>query len=498
MSLIPLDSPYKYVLEGRIVTMGVQGVLDDGAIYIEDGVINDVRPTSALPPSGFEQVERILTGDTLYPGLIELHNHLPYNAIPLWQLARGFTNNGQWRNNSTTDYQYALKVQRPAQVLGNTAGLVEAVIRFVECRCLLGGTTTSQGITLVNVGISSYFPGLIRNVEAPQLADLPAAGTRIANPPNDQAGKEAYLANLQNETCYLQHLSEGTDETARGWFLRLKMNNGDWAIHRSLCGIHSAALKREDFDIMVQHGASMVWSPLSNFLLYGNTADIQAVASSGIKVGLGSDWGPSGSKNLLGELKVAWLTNLEAGGVFSPQQLVQMVTSNAAEILGWDQQLGTLEAGKRADIVAINGKRNDPYLHLIEARETGVTLVVIDGVPRVGQPRIMNHFALTNSELFMVGGSKRILHLAQENVHPLVAGLTLTEAINRLSNALDNLPTLANQLGSALLQGLGAGDGGSPISPIQLDLDLDEEPVESMVAGMMSDELSPMKLEGIT
>ena len=51
----------------------------------------------------------------------------------------------------------------------------------------------------------------------------------------------------------------------------------------------------------------MVWSPLSNLLLYGATARVDAAKRAGVRIGLGSDWSPSGSKNLLGELKVAWL-----------------------------------------------------------------------------------------------------------------------------------------------------------------------------------------------
>ena len=51
----------------------------------------------------------------------------------------------------------------------------------------------------------------------------------------------------------------------------------------------------------------MVWSPLSNLLLYGATADVAAAQAAGVSIGLGSDWSPAGSKNLLGELKVARL-----------------------------------------------------------------------------------------------------------------------------------------------------------------------------------------------
>ncbi|MEM7537048.1 MAG: amidohydrolase family protein [Chloroflexota bacterium] len=491
---IALDSSYRYVLEGRVVTMGTQGVLDDGTIFVEDGVIRGVQSVDEPVLSGFESAQRIRTGDTLYPGLIELHNHLPYNAIPLWQLSERFSNNGQWRSRPA----YRRNVSGPARVLGQTTNVVEALIRFVECRCLLGATTTSQGVTLNSVGTRSFFPGLVRNVEAPLLPNVNGVGTRIANPPNDEEEKRSYLERLAREDCYLQHLSEGTDDTARGWFLRLQMNDGNWAINQALCGIHSTALHRTDFEVMAAHNASMVWSPTSNYLLYGGTADLQAVADSGIQVGLGSDWGPSGSKNLLGELKVAWLASEEAGGVFSAERLVQMATRDAAEILHWGEELGTLESNKRADIIAINGKMGDPYQHLIEARETGVTLVVIDGIPRVGQPRLMNRFALLNPEDITVGNAKRILHLHQDNVHPLVADLTLTEATQRLQDALRNLPQLAAELENAVQQGLDAGAVGSPLSVVGIDLEFQEEFALTGAAEPLSTLLFPMELEPIT
>ena len=69
--------------------------------------------------------------------------------------------------------------------------------------------------------------------------------------------------------------------------------------------IRQAALKPEDFRVLGSLGGAMVWSPLSNLLLYGATADIRAAVNAGVRIGIGSDWSPSGSKNLLGELKVA-------------------------------------------------------------------------------------------------------------------------------------------------------------------------------------------------
>lgn len=490
----------KYVLEGRIVTMGPQSVIADGAIYIENGEIKAVQDASEPVPQGFKDVLRVRTGDSIYPGLIELHNHLSYNAMPLWDVPRRYTNNGQWKRHE----DYRRLITKPSQVLGGTAGVVEALIRYVECRCLLGGVTTSQGITLSSApGLRSFYKGIVRNVEQTLDPTLPRASTKIANP--STGGAEAYLDRLKGQTCYLQHLSEGVDTTARGWFRRLQLPNGDWAINEALCGIHSAALTPEDFEIVAARGGSMVWSPLSNFLLYGGTADIEAAKASGILMGIGCDWAPSGSKNLQGELKVCWLTSEERGGVFTTQEIVEMATINPAKILKWHSKIGSIETGKLADLVCVNGQSGDPYMKLIEARETSITLVVINGVPRVGQTRIMNGFGI-EFEAIKVGRSNRGLYLEDEGTHELVQGLSLTEATDRLETAMGRLPELAEALDNALATGLFTGSEvvvGGETSTWQIisDLQEDDEELErelGLAALPLATYVQPMRLDGIT
>ena len=52
-----------------------------------------------------------------------------------------------------------------------------------------------------------------------------------------------------------------------------------------------------------------MWSPFSNLWLYRGTTDVLAARAAGVRICLGADWSPSGSKNLLGELKVADMWN---------------------------------------------------------------------------------------------------------------------------------------------------------------------------------------------
>src|SRR5262245_36972921 len=107
------------------------------------------------------------------------------------------------------------------QVIGKTPGLLPAIVRYVECKCLLGGVTTSQGIQLFsNAGARRYYRGIVRNVEQTDEADLPEAATKIADV--EAADVEKFHQRLLRQSCFLLHLSEGTDKAARQHFLALQ------------------------------------------------------------------------------------------------------------------------------------------------------------------------------------------------------------------------------------------------------------------------------------
>lgn len=454
----PLTGP-KLALAGRVVTM------DDGftvkaraVVYVDRGLIVAVQDAGQPAPAGFESVARVDTGGTIYPGLIELHNHLAYNALPLWSpVPKRFEHRGQWPGHA----DYRKLISGPMTVVGqyrNAQGqpsLLAPLVRYVECKCLLGGVTTSQGIMLnSNAGIQRYYRGILRNVEQTDDPDLLEAQGRIA----DVTAKDArsFWGRLKKEdSCFLLHLSEGlsqpgqTNAIARRHFLSLEVAPGEWAINDRLVAIHAAGLLPEDFGVLARHRGAMVWSPLSNLLLYGGTAQVAAARQAGVRIALGSDWSPSGSKNLLGELKVAWLYAQHLlGGLFSARDLVAMATRDAAAILKWDKALGSLEPGKRADLVVFAGKTGDPYETLIAAKETAIRLVMINGVARYGMPGLMKTLG-AQGETLRVGGLARCLYLAQQTADPDVASLTLGAARTALRQALRQLPALALELEQA-------------------------------------------------
>jgi len=275
------------------------------------------------------------------------------------------------------------------------------------------------------------------------VPDLPEASGHIADV--EAVDSARFLQRLERSSCLLLHMSEGTDPQARQHFADLQMPDGRWAIRPSLAGIHCAALESEDFETLAANGGAMVWSPLSNLLLYGQTAKVAEAKARGVRIGIGSDWSPSGSKNLLGELKVARLVSADQGELFADREIVEMATRNAAAILGWDMALGSLEQGKYADMLVINTRQGDPYATLLEASETDISMVVVNGIPRYGQPGMMSRFT-TGTETWRVGGTKRLLNLADEDADPIVGAVTLREAKRRLKDGLRRLRELAFEL----------------------------------------------------
>lgn len=463
----PQDGP-KHAIAGRVVTMDTSSrVLDRGVVYIDRGDIVAVLPAAAERPVGFGSVKPVVTGGTIYPGLIELHNHLAYNALRLWAVPKTYTNRDQWGGTPV----YRRLISGPMTVIGKTPGLLPALIRYVECKCLVAGVTTSQGIELFsNHGARRFYRGIVRNVEQTEDAQLPDASAKIAD--IEAVDAQKFLARLLKQTCFLLHLSEGTDARAREHFASLEVSAGKWAITSALAGIHCAALTAKNFATLGKLGGAMVWSPMSNLLLYGKTARVQHASRYGVRVGLGSDWSPTGSKNLLGELKVARLASKALGGIFTDAELVSMATRSAASILGWSDVLGSIEAGRRADLLTLDGTDGDPYSALLEARETSVALVMIAGVPRFGAPGLMRRLGATTTERIRVANKARLLNLQQPLGDPVVGAITFADARDTLQDALAHLPDLAKALEEApthrsLADSLGVG-------PLTWSLALDE------------------------
>ncbi len=339
----------------------------------------------------------------IYPGLVDLHSHIMYNALPLWQQpgrATPYASHEQWPRAAT----YGPMVSQPGRLLGVAAG--RALLAYVEAKAIVGGTTTIQGNPR---GGRPPDGQLVRNVDTESLGtklDFIKVTTIVAS--DADALLDAAVA-LSAGKAFVYHLCEGTDpKLTKEYALADQVG----LFQDGFVGIHGTALTAAQLQAWAAKGGTLVWSPFSNYWLYGATADVRAAKDAGLRLALGSDWAPSGTKNLLGELKVADLWNRAQGTpVFTDSELCDLVTANPGDALAhpWKVPVGRLVPGALADIVVLRRRSTDPYRNLIDATERDVRLVTVGGQARYGLASLMTAAGNPGASPISVGTLRRRL-----------------------------------------------------------------------------------------
>ena len=393
------DSSRAFLLKGRVVTMdGENNVINDGNVMIRDGKITGVWASNSNPPAGvdFTDVPIVETEGTIYPGLIDLHNHVHYNHIPLWDFEvhlsesqkseeGGYTNRYQWGNN--WDYGPSITWMKTNIQSTYRWDMASEQMKYAEVQAVAGGVTAMQGSP--SSGTQAWDSILSRNIELYNFGQDGISTCAVCGAADDDYTGSHLISQSESGTlnAWFVHLSEGVDQSSKDEFDAL-WNKG--LIMDETIVIHGTALDSSQFSKMASVDSELVWSPLSNLLLYGDTTDVVAADQAGVSISISPDWGPSGSKNNLHELKVAdmWNTN-NLGNHFSNYELVQMVTSNPADATGWTPFVGRIKADLYADLVVIDTFHEDPYRNLIEAIDADVALTVVQGKAVFGDIDIM-------------------------------------------------------------------------------------------------------------
>jgi len=437
LSLIDEDTGPVFVLEGRIVTLDRRGVID-GRVAVQRGRIAAIVPAGAPLPRALSRAPVVRTDGTIYPGLIDLHNHFVYDIAPLWRVPRRYHDRSQWADVSSKKAEVSL----PVKLLAGWPPTAKAIARYVEAKALVAGTTTGQGMKTQVTGGYGPFRGVMRNVESTEDPRLPDAATLVptlGRRAEDFAGFRAALAKRAAVGgAYFYHLAEGTEHIALRTYTDLRDNG---LLQAPLAGIHCLGLGASDLADLRAADAKLVWSPFSNLLLYGQTLDLAALLRSGLRFAIGSDWTPSGSRNLLEELKVARIVARSQGVDLGAERLVRAVTVDAAAILGWADRVGAVRVGAFADLLVVRGTDGDPYEQLIDATERDVRLVTVHGVPRYGDRALMEALLADPGaplEPWVGGGFDTCFQLASP-ASP-INGLRVDDATTTLRQAMSDLP----------------------------------------------------------
>ena len=165
----------------------------------------------------------------------------------------------------------------------------------------------------------------------------------------------------------------------------------DFGIHgEDAVFAHSVHLSPDEIGHLAGTATSVSHNPVSNMMLGDGIAPVVEMLAAGVNVGLGSDGAASNhSQDLFETMKAASLLQKvkhQDAGVIDPYSVLRMATADGARALGLASVCGTVEVGKRADLILVDIRKphfqpvNDLFSQVVHcAKATDVDTVMVDG-----------------------------------------------------------------------------------------------------------------------
>lgn len=392
--------------------------LSRGAVAVDGAVIRAVGPAAALRRAHPEAIPEEVPG-LLLPGLVNCHTHLelgglrppagftgPFVEWLLWiieakraldesALARAAREGAAALVRAGTTcvgdvgesglglpalQEAGLRGIAYAEVLGLDADRADAILTAARERIRIGA---DPGGRLAG-GLSPHSPyGCSEALLRACAAALGQEGIRAQIHLAESAAEVAYVATGGGEIREKllpavgrrepAHLPRGESPVA--YALRLGLLNA-----RPVC-VHAVETGPRDWDALARAGAAVAHCPRSNAFLGVGPAPAAPLRAHGVPVGLGTDSRASApSLSLWDEMRFALEVH---AGALSAEEVFRMATLEGARALGLDGITGSLEAGKRADLIAVRADRfdpGDPFGSLIRhTADRDVLLTMVDG-----------------------------------------------------------------------------------------------------------------------
>jgi 5-methylthioadenosine/S-adenosylhomocysteine deaminase len=378
----------------KILTVDPQHrILEDGAIAVRQGRIVAVGQRAEL--EGKYSGKRVnLTGKLIMPGLINTHTHA---AMTLY---RGLADDLPLQ-------EWLKKYIFPAESRFTTADSVEWGTKLACLEMIHGGTTTFADMyyfedrvakAAAEAGIRGVVGETIINIPAPDFKTtddslrftetflkewqghplvVPAVAPHsIYLLPAATLQASARLAR-QYRAPILIHLSETKKEVEDsrqqhgvspvGYLDKLGILGPD------MLGAHGIWLDAADIALLQKRGAAIAHNPASNMKLASGVAPVVEMLEAGVTVGLGTDGAASNNDlNMFEEMDLAAkLHKLHHRDprALPARQAIEMATILGARALGMDKEIGSLEAGKKADLIVLNlDSANSVPLYNVESQ----------------------------------------------------------------------------------------------------------------------------------
>jgi cytosine/adenosine deaminase-related metal-dependent hydrolase len=337
-------------------------------LYTANGRIVDQPASDALVVD--------LEGYTIFPGLINAHDHLELNHYPRSKFREVYDNAHQWGEdmNARLDAEpYKSLRAYPLQDRLFIGGL----------KNLLCGATT-----VAHHG-PPHKPMFRKDFPVRVLQQYGWAHSLHFN--TEQEVVESYRKTPKDWPWFI-HLAEGTDEVAASEYQRLKALG---CAGPNTVIVHGVGMTEEDIADAAPRIRGLVWCPTTNLYLLGTVGNGLKWLQAGSQVALGSDSKLTAASDLLDESNAVDIYN------YSQEILDYGSTSFAVTITG-QKEGGNLANGRYADWYIASQAVN---------HRTAISLIVKDGIPQIGDPAIMAKFPHIQTIAAALDGASKAIHI---------------------------------------------------------------------------------------
>jgi 5-methylthioadenosine/S-adenosylhomocysteine deaminase len=408
-ALLPMDAPR---------------VIPDGALAIAGGEIVAVGPRSDLTAAHPDAPTRHLADHVLMPGLVNAHAHSGFlrgtaEHLPVWDWLTRHVN-PMHRMLRPDEAEAASWLCYAESLLSGTTTVLD-MWRFMDRSARAAGTLGNRLVAVPYVGAHpdyDYFETLDAN-EALLNGWQDGAGGRVTvwvglEHPfyTDDAGWARAVAMAKDHGTGLHtHCSEAEIEVAE--FVRrhdmrpayVLEKFGFFDAPRSLIA-HAVWLDADEVRLVAERGGAVAHNPVSNMKLASGIAPVEEMLAAGMAVGLGTD-GEKENNNfdMFEEMKGASLLGKlrrRDAAAMDSWEALRMATTGGARAVGLADRIGSLEPGKRADVIAIRadtprmtpffaeGEHMNLHHNVVHAvRGSDVAMVMVDGRVVVEEGRLV-------------------------------------------------------------------------------------------------------------
>jgi 5-methylthioadenosine/S-adenosylhomocysteine deaminase len=411
------------IRNATILTMNDALEIIEGAVMVHDGRILSV---GAEPSAPCDHVVNA-AGDYLLPGFIQTHVHLCQT------LFRSYADDMpllEWLQRRIWPMEAA-----------HSPSTLRAAVRLAAAELLLSGTTTALTMetvhdtdvvfeTLADIGLRATVgkcmmdsddnvPARLREDTERSIDESVALRARW-----DGAGHgrlraafaprfavscsrrllEAVAALSASDRVIVHtHASESRDEVdvvARlsGGLSNLEYLNATGLVSERLCAAHCVWVSDAEQALMAERGVKVMHCPGSNLKLGSGIAPVVEMRKRGICVSLGADGAACNNRlDMFDEMRLAATLQAmrRAPGSLTARDVLWMATREGARALGLQDELGSVEPGKRADLILVSRDRPhlspdaDPWSTLVYgARGTDIRMTMVDGEVLVDEFRL--------------------------------------------------------------------------------------------------------------